>query len=78
MRKEDKVIQIGNHVEPKGFANPQCGRVYSALGVAPTVNTYGGVSTGNRRYSSAKAAAEVTAADGYSGSRLATARRRTR
>ena len=42
MRKEDKVIQIGNHVEPKGFSNPQRGRVYSTLGVAPTVNTCGG------------------------------------
>lgn len=42
MRKEDKVIQVGNHVEPKGFSNPQCGRVYSTLGVAPTVNTCGG------------------------------------
>ena len=42
MRKEDKVIQVGNHVEPKGFNNPQRGRVYSALGVAPTVNTCGG------------------------------------
>ena len=42
MRKEDKVIQIGNHVEPKGFSNPQCGRVYSTLGVSPTVNTCGG------------------------------------
>lgn len=41
-RKEDKVIQIGNHVEPKGFDNPQCGRVYSTLGVSPTVNTCGG------------------------------------
>ena len=39
MRKEDKVIQVGNHVEPKGFNNPQRGMVYSALGVAPTVNT---------------------------------------
>lgn len=37
MRKEDKVIQVGNHIEPKGFTNPQCGRVYSALGVSPTV-----------------------------------------
>lgn len=42
MRKEDKVIQVGNHVEPKGFSNPQCGRVYSTLGVSPTVNTCGG------------------------------------
>ena len=42
MRKEDKVIQVDNHVEPKGFNNPQRGRVYSALGVAPTVNTCGG------------------------------------
>ena len=42
MRKEDKVIQIGNYVEQKGFANPQRGRVYSALGVAPTVNTCAG------------------------------------
>lgn len=41
MRK-DKVIQVGNHIEPKGFMNPQCGRVYSALGVSPTLNTCGG------------------------------------
>ena len=42
MLKEDKVIQVGNHIEPKGFSNPQCGRVYSTLGVSPTVNTCGG------------------------------------
>lgn len=42
MCKEDKVIQIGNYVEPKGFNNPQRGRVYSALGVSPTVNTCAG------------------------------------
>lgn len=36
------MIQIGNYVEPKGFSNPQRGRVYSTLGVSPTVNTYGG------------------------------------
>lgn len=77
MRKEGKVIQIGNHVEPKGFSNPQCGMVYSTLGVSPTVNTCGGVATGNRRYSNAPAAAEVTAADGCSGSRWATAIHRT-
>jgi len=41
MRK-DKVIQVGNHIEPKGFTNPQRGRVYSALGVSPTINTCGG------------------------------------
>lgn len=33
------MIQIGNHVEPKGFSNTQCGRVYSTLGVSPTVKT---------------------------------------
>lgn len=36
------MIQIGNYFEPKGFSNPQCVRVYSALGVSPTVNTCGG------------------------------------
>ena len=41
MRK-DKVIQVGNHIEPKGFSNPQRGRVYSALGVSLTLNTCGG------------------------------------
>ena len=70
------MIQVGNHVEPKGFANPQCGRVYSTLGVSPTVNTCGG-ETDNRRYSNAPAVAEVTAADGCSGSKWETVRRRT-
>lgn len=72
------MIQVGNHIEPKGFSNPQCGRVYSTLGVSPTVNTCVGGATDNRRYSNAPAVAEVTAADGCSGSRWVTARHRTR
>lgn len=36
----NKIIQIGNirKATPK-FNNPQCGRVYSIDGIAPTINT---------------------------------------
>lgn len=36
----NKIIQIGNirKATPK-FSNPQCGRVYSIDGIAPTINT---------------------------------------
>lgn len=33
------VIQIGNILEEKGFSNPQRGRIYSADGISPTINT---------------------------------------
>lgn len=42
------------------------------------INGAVGGATGNRRYSNAPAVAEVTAADGCSGSKWATARHRTR
>lgn len=40
----NKVIQIGNIVDDTniGFKNPQRGRVYSAEGIAPCLNTCGG------------------------------------
>ena len=35
-----KIIQVGNLVKPSPiFDNPQRGRVYSAEGIAPTLNT---------------------------------------
>ena len=41
---EPKIIQVGNYMDDtgKGFKNPQCGRVYSPDGIAPTLNTCGG------------------------------------
>lgn len=36
------VIQIGNILEEKGFSNPQRGRIYSADGISPTINTMAG------------------------------------
>lgn len=41
----NKIIQIGNirKATPK-FNNPQCGRVYSIDGIAPTINTCQGES----------------------------------
>lgn len=36
----NKIIQIGNmRNDTKNFSNPQTGRVYSADGIAPTINT---------------------------------------
>lgn len=40
---EPKVIQLGNIIETNSFGgNPQCGRVYSADGCSPTLNTMQG------------------------------------
>lgn len=36
------IEQIGNIAEEKGFSNPQTGRVYSAEGICPTLNTMQG------------------------------------
>lgn len=36
------VIQIGNILKEKGFSNPQRGRIYSADGISPTINTMAG------------------------------------
>lgn len=36
------VIQIGNILKEKGFSNPQKGRIYSADGISPTINTRAG------------------------------------
>lgn len=39
----NKIFQIGNLRKSKPtFSNPQCGRVYSADGLAPTINCMGG------------------------------------
>lgn len=42
--EEPKIIQVGNYMDDtgRGFRNPQCGRVYSADGIATTLNTCGG------------------------------------
>ena len=42
--KTDRVIQVGNIMDDtnKSFKNPQCGRIYSENGIAPTINTCGG------------------------------------
>ena len=46
----NEIIQIGNIREDSHiFKNPQCGRVYSVDGVAPTINTCQG-ETVNQRY----------------------------
>lgn len=37
-----QVMQVGNIAESKGWSNPQVGRIYSAEGVSPTLNTCGG------------------------------------
>ena len=42
----DKILQIANIAESAGFNNPQVGRVYSAEGVSPTIDTMEG---GNRQ-----------------------------
>lgn len=36
------VIQIGNILKEKGYSNPQRGRIYSADGISPTINTMAG------------------------------------
>lgn len=39
----NNIIQIGNIRKPSGaFTNPQCGRIYSVEGLAPTLNTVSG------------------------------------
>lgn len=40
----DRVIQVGNIVDDTdiGFKNPQRGRIYSADGISPCLNTCGG------------------------------------
>lgn len=40
-----EVRQIGNFLTGGSWDNPQCGRVYSVDGIAPTITTCGG---GNR------------------------------
>lgn len=42
--EEPKIIQVGNYMDDtgRGFRNPQCGREYSADGIATTLNTCGG------------------------------------
>lgn len=41
-QKQVAVRQIGNIVKHKGFSNPQRGRIYSANGLSPTLNTVQG------------------------------------
>lgn len=41
----NKIIQLGNlRKGTPTFSNPQCGRVYSIVGIAPTINTCQGES----------------------------------
>lgn len=42
-------IQLGNIAVGKSWDNPQSGRIYSADGIAPTLNTCGGA-IWNQRY----------------------------
>ena len=36
----NKIIQMGNiQISNNNFSNPQVGRIYSAEGIAPTLNT---------------------------------------
>lgn len=44
-----EVRQIGNFLTGGSWDNPQCGRVYSVEGIAPTITTCG-VVIGNQRY----------------------------
>lgn len=37
-----EVMQVGNIMQEKNFANPQCGRIYSTHGLSPTINTCSG------------------------------------
>ena len=37
-----EVMQFGNIMQEKNFANPQCGRIYSTHGLSPTINTCSG------------------------------------
>lgn len=36
------IIQIANIAQEKGFSNPQCGRGYDPMGIAPTIDTMQG------------------------------------
>lgn len=45
MANKVRCIQLGNIAVGKSWDNPQSGRIYSADGIAPTLNTCGG---GNR------------------------------
>lgn len=40
--KNSEVMQVGNIIQEKNFANPQRGRIYSTNGLSPTINTCGG------------------------------------
>ena len=37
-----EVMQVGNIMQEKNFANPQCGRIYSTHGLSLTINTCSG------------------------------------
>lgn len=43
--KYDKVIQIGNLSKPRRYQNPSRNRLYSVLGISPTINCCGGGQT---------------------------------
>lgn len=39
-KRMNKIIQLGNlRKDTKNFTNPQTGRIHSAEGIAPTLNT---------------------------------------
>ena len=43
-KRMNKIIQLGNlRKDTKNFTNPQTGRIYSAEGIVPTLNTCQGV-----------------------------------
>lgn len=49
MANKVRCIQLGNIAVGKSWDNPQSGRIYSVDGIAPTLNTCGGV-IWNQRY----------------------------
>lgn len=49
MANKARCIQLGNIAVGKSWDNPQSGRIYSVDGIAPTLNTCGGVIQ-NQRY----------------------------
>jgi DNA (cytosine-5)-methyltransferase 1 len=43
VKVEPKILQVGNYMNTTSFGgNPQCGRVYDAKGISPTLNTMQG------------------------------------
>ena len=49
-KRMNKIIQLGNlRKDTKNFTNPQTGRIYSAEGIAPTLNTCQGGKVVNQK-----------------------------